>query len=99
MCDTNNRQAGAEIDVSPEMVEAGVGEFLSYDSRDLADTPAREIVKGILRAALESAPSSLPSGRSTTKRLETGECGGVVGDTVNVVPSNETRNSGPYKVG
>ncbi len=49
-----NRQAG--IEVTDEMVRAGVAEFLSYDSRDLADTPAREIVTGILAAALESAP-------------------------------------------
>lgn len=54
-------QAG--VDVTPEMIKAGVAEFLSYDSRDLVDTPAQEIVRGILVAALESASSSPLSGR------------------------------------
>ncbi len=44
------------------MMEAGVAEFLSYDSRDLADTPAQEVVRGILVAALGSASSSPLSG-------------------------------------
>ncbi len=65
MPELEKRQAGAEvtsIEVTPEMMEAGVAEFLSYDSRDLADTPAQEVVRGILVAALGSASSSPLSG-------------------------------------
>lgn len=55
-------QIGAGVEITPEMIEAGVTEFLSYDSRDLVDTPAQEVVRGILVAALEFGSSSPPSG-------------------------------------
>lgn len=57
-----DRPGLAKIGITPEMIKAGVAEYLSYGSDDLAGTPAHEIVIGILIAALEFAPSSHPSG-------------------------------------
>lgn len=49
------------------------------------------------RALLKEAYQTLENTPKLALVQETGEQG--AGDTVNVVPSKETRNSGPYKVG
>ena len=55
MVDNSNRQAGGGIEITPEMLEAGVGELLSFFSEDLSDTP-EPIVADIYRAMASLAP-------------------------------------------
>lgn len=52
------RQAGAEvtaIEATPEMIEAGVDEFLSLDSEDLAYSRPQDIVRWIFSAMAKAA--------------------------------------------
>ena len=43
-----------EIEITPEMIEAGVDVYLSYDSRDSAEADlARDIFRAMWRARLE----------------------------------------------
>ena len=52
MCE---RQASAEIEVTPEMIAAGVEALLEFDSDDLSYTAPELVVKEILSAAISSA--------------------------------------------
>ncbi len=51
---TKNRQAGVEV--TPEMIEAGVNELLSHDSEDLAHTNPHHTVRWIFEAMAQTAP-------------------------------------------
>lgn len=51
-----DRQAGAEIEVTPEMIEAGVDVALSYDSEELLENITGivpEIYRAMCSVALE----------------------------------------------
>ena len=48
-------QAGAEIEITPEMIDAGVGEFLSTLPEDVYDTP-EIIIADIYRCMSKLAP-------------------------------------------
>jgi len=48
-------QASGEIEITPEMIEAGVEEFLTFRSDDLAVTSPRLMVECVLRSALEAS--------------------------------------------
>ena len=55
---SERRQAGAvgEIEITPEMIEAGIQEYLSHDSDDLLHTKPERILSWIYLAMAEVAP-------------------------------------------
>ena len=46
----------SEIDVTPEMIDAGVDEYLSMDSEDRAHSNPEDIVCWIFKAMSKAAP-------------------------------------------
>ncbi len=64
---TDGGQAGAGVEITPEMIEGGVDVLLGYDSRDLMETSSSLIVSEILFASLRQS-QLLP-------RVENGQCG------------------------
>ena len=48
-------QGGAGVEITPEMIEAGVDEFLSLDSEDLAYSSPQDIVRWIFSAMAKAA--------------------------------------------
>ena len=48
-------QASAEIEITPEIVQAGVDVFLEIDSEDPRCTESKLVVSEILQAALSAA--------------------------------------------
>lgn len=59
------RQAGA-IELTTEMIEAGVDEFLSFDSEGLVNTDPRLIVCNIFQVMTQAAQQSVPQDRVST---------------------------------
>ena len=49
------RQAGVEIEITPEMIEAGLGAIAEFDSDELS-TESETIVRSIFRAMMAVAP-------------------------------------------
>ncbi len=45
-----------EIEVTPEMIEAGVDELLSQSKEDLACTDPSDVVRWIFKAMIKAAP-------------------------------------------
>lgn len=43
----------ASVEIAPEMMEAGVDEFLSHDSEDILNTDPKLVVSWIYRAMTE----------------------------------------------
>ncbi len=52
---TGGGQAGAAVEITPEMIGAGVDIFLGYDLCDLMETSPRLIVSEILFASLRQS--------------------------------------------
>jgi len=53
----DSRQAGAEIEITPEMIEAGVSALVTHCPKDFAFPVGGEedAVRAVLKAALQSA--------------------------------------------
>lgn len=54
MCHDSQRQAGAEIEVTPEMVEAALSAYFEFGREEIEEQPSI-VVERIVRAAMQRA--------------------------------------------
>ena len=52
------RSDDTPVEITPEMIDAGADELLSFESRDLAGTQASQVVRQIFEAMAKIAPRS-----------------------------------------
>ncbi len=50
------RPDDTRVEITPEMIDAGADELLSFESRDLAETQASQVVRQIFEAMAKVAP-------------------------------------------
>ena len=50
------RQAGAQVEITPEIIEAGVATMLEYYSDDLQDA-AEQVVRDVFSAMISASPN------------------------------------------